>query len=255
MAGPSAVALSRARQVLDLDPDAVRAPRGYLDLVGSEPSPTGVAQMLMVTRVVPIVYERWWRPALGRVMKGLRGPSMRQEQHLIRELLAFEEGATVLDVACGPGNYTRAFAEDVGEQGAVIGIDLSATMLARAVSDTDARQVVYVRADVTDLSFRSGSVDAVSCVAALHLFTDPWAALDDMARALRPGGRLAILTTIQPRSRAGALIADVAGRAGGVRIFRPGEVTAELADRRLEITYRGTWGIAQIVGARRSQRR
>ena len=48
------------------------APEGYLDLLGAAGSPdsTGAIQDLMLTRAVPRVYERWWRPALGRLFKG-----------------------------------------------------------------------------------------------------------------------------------------------------------------------------------------
>lgn len=249
-ATPSRRALVRAAEVLNLDAEDLRCPAGYLDLVaGRGPPPTGVAQLLMATRAVPVVYERWWRPTLARLVKGPAGPSMAQEQHLARELLALERGATVVDVACGPGNFTRRFATDVGERGTVIGIDLSVPMLTRAVSNTAATQVVYVRADVTDLSIRPGSVEAVCCFAALHLFSDPWAALDVMACALAPGGRLAILTTIRPAGRPGALVTDVVGRAGGVRLFGRDEVTDHLTDRGLRIIDQRTFGVMQLVGA------
>jgi SAM-dependent methyltransferase len=252
MATPSELALLRAAKVLNLDAEDLRRDRGYLDLVGDdEPPPTGAAQRLMRSQAVPIVYERWWRPALGRILKGLNGPSMTQELHLARQLLALKQGATVLDVACGPGNFTRRFAADVGEHGTVIGIDLSATMLARAVNDTDAIQVVYVRADISDLPLRAGSVDGVCCFAALHLFSDPWVALDVMARALVPGGRLAILTTARPKSVSGALVANVFGRAAGVQMFGTDDLTGELAARGLEVIHHRAFGVFQVIGARR----
>lgn len=249
---PSQQALSRAAKVLDLDAEDLRPRGGYLDLLaGNQPSPGGVAQLLMRSRLVPLVYERWWRPALGRVLKGLEGPSMAEEERLARRLLGLEEGATVVDIACGPGNFTRRFATDVGERGTVIGIDLSAPMLARAVRDTDALHVVYVRADVTDLSIRADSVDAVCCFAALHLFSDPWAALDLMVRALVPGGRLAILTTARPDRQAGALLANLLVHAGGLRMFGADELTHELADRGVEVIHQRTFGVMQVLGARR----
>lgn len=251
MATPSRRALLRAAEVLDLEVEDLRSERGYIDLIGGdERRPTGVAQLLMGSRVVPLIYERWWRPALGRVLKGLEGPSMAQEERLARRLLALEEGATVLDVACGPGNFTRRFAADVGERGTAIGIDISVTMLARAVEETDASQVVYVRADVVALPIRPQSVDAICCFAALHLFSDPWSALDVMAAALVPGGRLAILTTARPEGLAGA-VGDMAGRVGGMRMFGADELTRELLERGFEVVHRRTFGVLQTVGARR----
>ena len=71
----------------------------------------------MITRLVPAIYERYWRPALGRVVKGLTGPGMAEEIRIARLLLGLGEGDTVLDVACGPGNFTREFARAVGPDG------------------------------------------------------------------------------------------------------------------------------------------
>ena len=47
------------------------APRGWLDLIraGKAPASTGPAQDLMLTRLLPVVYERWWRPAWSRVAR------------------------------------------------------------------------------------------------------------------------------------------------------------------------------------------
>ena len=98
---------------------------GYLDLLESEVESTGATQDLMVTRLVPAIYERYWRPALGRVFKGVTGPGMAEEIRIARLLLGLGEGDTVLDVACGPGNFTREFARTVGPQGLAVGIDAS----------------------------------------------------------------------------------------------------------------------------------
>ena len=83
----------------------------------------------------------------------------------------------MLDVACGTGNFTRDFARTVGPDGLAVGIDASATMLTRAVADTDPpagwTRSRYVRGDAQELPFRDHSFDAVCCFAALHLFADP----------------------------------------------------------------------------------
>ncbi len=238
--------------MLKLDAEDLRRHGGYLDLVGDDDArEDSLAQLLMTSRSVANIYERWWRPALGRVVKGPRGPSMTQEERLARKLLSVQEGATVLDVACGPGNFTRSLATDAAEHGTVIGIDISAPMLERAAADTHLPQVVYVRADVVDLSVRAGSVDAVCCFAALHLFSDPWAALDSMSLALAPGGRLAILATARPRSAPWSVATDLLGQVGGVRMFGVDELARALAARGLEVSHQQTFGLVQIVGARR----
>ena len=99
---------------------------------------------------------------------------MRDEHRIARLLLGLTPGDGVLDVACGPGNFTREFAQIVGAGGLAVGIDASATMLARAVADTTRpASVAYVRGDAEALPFRDASFDAVCCFAALHLFADP----------------------------------------------------------------------------------
>ena len=144
----------------------------------------------MLTGVVPRIYERWWRPALGRVAKGVFGPGMADEHRIARLLLGLSPGDGVLDVACGTGNFTRDFARAVGGDGLVVGIDVSETMLARAVADTAEAgldSVAYMRGDAQELPFRDQSFDAVCCFAALHLFADPMRALDRMTAVLTPG--------------------------------------------------------------------
>jgi SAM-dependent methyltransferase len=245
-------AAERLTEVLDLDGPITIGHDGYVDLVGgSGETPPGIAQRLMESGFVPRVYERWWRPALGRIAKGPWGPSMADEVRIARRLLDLGPGSVVVDLACGPGNFTRRFADDVDPGGLVLGVDLSTTMLRRAVRDTDARNVVYLRADAADLPYREGSVDAVCCFAALHLFSDPEQALDGMVRALRPGGRLAILTSRRPDRRARGILADASGSLTGMHMFGEDEVTTLLRARGLGVTTHRCHGFMQIVAARR----
>ena len=126
---------------------------GYIDLLPLEGLPsTGLTQNLMLTRAVPEIYERWWRPALGRVAKGVFGPGMAEEMRIARLLLGLVPGDGVLDIACGTGNFTRHFARAVGPTGLVAGLDASTTMLNRAVEDTGGmEQVAYIRGDAQSL--------------------------------------------------------------------------------------------------------
>src|SRR5207247_10293509 len=117
----------------------------------------GWAQRMMRTSVVPSIYERWWRPMFGRLLKGPLGPSMADEHRIARLLTALSPGDGVLDVACGPGNFTREFARTVGPTGLAVGIDASLTMLARAIEDTSEQNVAYIRGDAVELPFRDES--------------------------------------------------------------------------------------------------
>ncbi len=62
------------------------------------------------------------------------GPTMADERLIALEMLELAPGERVLDIGCGPGNFTRAFAR-AAEDGLVVGIDASETMLARAVTE------------------------------------------------------------------------------------------------------------------------
>ena len=226
--------------------------QGYLDLLDAQPESTGAAQNLMLTRFVPTIYERWWRPALGRAVKGLTGPGMEEEARIARLFLGLTHGDRVLDVACGPGNFTREFARAAGDEGLVVGIDASPTMLSRAVADTAKAglgNVALVRGDATALPFADGSFDCACCFAALHLFADPFAALDEMRRALAPGGRIAIMTSIR-RPVTIRPMKPVVERLSGMRVFEPDEITRALAERGFTDVRRRVSGLVQFVGGR-----
>ncbi|GAA2438879.1 class I SAM-dependent methyltransferase [Actinomadura vinacea] len=245
-------------RILDLlDPAAAPTPaEGYLDLIGPEDEPEpSFAQRVMESTFLPHVYERFWRPAVFSLAKGWPiGPDAAQEHALARTWLglgARKPDATVLDVACGPGNVTRGLAAGVGADGLVVGLDLAAGMLARAAADTTDPHVGYVRGNAVDLPFRDGSFDAVCCFGALYLFEDPWGALDGMVRVLKPGGRMVILTSRRPPLPLSRLGARALTEITGFRLFGDGEVTGFLRRRRLgEIKQRRYPGL-QLVGVRK----
>jgi SAM-dependent methyltransferase len=225
---------------------------GYLDLLDSEPvHSTGWMQDLMLTGLVPRIYERWWRPALGRAMKGLLGPGMADEHRIARLLLGLSPGDGVLDVACGTGNFSREFGRTVGEEGLVVGIDVSQTMLARAVADTRAAgidNVAYVRGDAQELPFLDNAFDAVCCFAALHLFADPMRALDRMTAVLTPGGRIALFTSVRGRSAPLRMMEAMVGASSGARLFERSEVVDALRDRGFTEVRQRIAGVTQFVG-------
>jgi SAM-dependent methyltransferase len=252
------VALERALALIEperrpADPEAAAAP-GYLDLIGgAEPRSTGAAQDLMLTGFVPAIYERWWRPALGRVAKGVLGPGMADEHRIARLLLGLTPGDGVLDVACGPGNFTRDFARGVRETGLAVGIDASPTMLERAVRDTPDpwSSVAYVRGNAVELPFRDESFDAVCCFAALHLFAEPFTALDHMARVLTAGGRIAIFTSCRTSSAPARTVDGFLGGRSGMRMFERDEITGALVERGFGDVRRRVTGLTQFVGGRK----
>lgn len=104
----------------------------------------------------------------------------------------------VLEVGCGTGRLAAALAD----QGAdVLGVDLDAGMLSVAAGRVPGR---LVRADATRLPVATGSVDAAVTLATLEFAHDPAVVLAEMARAVRPGGRI-VAAVLNPRSPWGML--------------------------------------------------
>jgi SAM-dependent methyltransferase len=232
--------------------EADRPGGGYLDLLGGQLPSTGPTQDLMTSRLVPRIYERYWRPALGRVAKGITGPGMAEEIRIARLLMALSPGDAVLDVACGPGNFSREFATAVGDSGLVVGIDASPTMLERGVSELEGsglRNLAFVRGDAAELPFRDDSFDAVCCFGALHLFAEPFAALGEMGRALVPGGRIALMTSVRRQVTLPPL-KPIIERTSGMRMFEHDEVVAALQMRGFVEIHQRLAGMVQFIGAR-----
>lgn len=234
--------------------DLASLPRGdgLLDLLG-EDDPTGAhpGQRLMVSRALPFIYERIWRPIGSRVFMGAMGPGMRGEHGIALDMLDIQHGDTVLDVACGPGNFTRSFAREAGDDGLVVGLDASQSMLQQALNEGVPGNVAYVRGDATRLPFDDDAFDAVCCFAALYFIHDPLRAIDEMARVLKPGGRIAIMTSVSrgllPPAAADALVRPLTG----VRVFGRDEITEALRDRGLQLGEHRVAGLAQFASARR----
>jgi len=112
--------------------------------------------------------------------------------------LANADTLTAIDLACGPGTFTRPLAACVAR---AIGADLTPAMVekARAEASRDAiTNIEFTCADVYALPFANGSAGIVSCGYAFHHMTDPARALAEMTRVVRPGGRVAIIDIIVP---------------------------------------------------------
>jgi SAM-dependent methyltransferase len=252
----AAPALDRAAALLEPE-HAERARRagpgaGYVDLIDDEPASTGAVQDLMTSSLVPRIYENYWRPALGRIAKGITGPGMEEEVRIARLLMGLAPGDVVLDVACGPGNFSREFARSVGEAGLVVGIDASRTMLERGAADLERSglaNLALVRGNAVELPFRGASFDGLCCFAALHLFEEPLSALGEMARVLRPGGRIALMTSVRRQVTLPPL-KPLIERTSGMRLFEADEVVIALRMRGFREIHQRLSGMVQFVGGR-----
>ena len=109
------------------------------------------------------------------------------------ESLGLTADCIVLDLACGTGDLSRTAA---AQQLEVIGADLSLGMLSASHGTGP-----LLQADASALPIADGAIDGILCGYALRNFTDLPACLDEMARVLRPGGRLSLLEVAIPRSK------------------------------------------------------
>lgn len=106
---------------------------------------------------------------------------------------ALRAGDTVLDLGCGAGFDAFVAALTVGPTGRVVGVDLSREMLAAAERgrvESGLFSVVFRQADVEALPFSDGSFEVALSNGVLSLIPDKAAALREIFRVLKPGGRL-----------------------------------------------------------------
>jgi SAM-dependent methyltransferase len=235
-------------RVTEFDPEV-----GYLDLSEERREHLTASTIAMRAPLVSAIYERWWRPGLLRVAKGITGPDMAAEYRDSARLLHLKHGDHVLDVACGPGNFTRRFARTVGDDGLAVGLDASRSMLERGVLEMrreGTADQVLVRAEATELPFVDGAFDSVCCFAALNMFPDPEGSLSEFARVVKPGGHLAILTSGAEGHTPVALAARGFGVVAGMRIFGVKELAALLEARGFKVEEHSAAGATQLIGAK-----
>jgi SAM-dependent methyltransferase len=237
---------------LDREPDDSA---GYLDLLGGWPGdgagqPRTPAQRAMQSSLVAALYQRGWRNGLNLAM-GLSGPSADEERRGAVRALELDGEQRVLDVACGPGNFTHVFAGALRGDGLAVGLDASAPMLARAVAEHVVPRVAYLRADARRMPFPDASFDAVCCYAALYLVPEPFTVLVEMLRVLAPGGRIALMTSYRGSWEPQRAARTVLGWASGMRMFDRDELTGVLRASGLVDIHQQLSGVVQFVNGRR----
>jgi SAM-dependent methyltransferase len=122
---------------------------------------------------------------LARSVEGLEGAA---EWPAMRALLPQLRGLRVVDLGCGFGWFCRWAREQ--DASAVLGIDISERMLARARAATTDPAITYLRADLEHIELRQASFDLAYSSLALHYLEDLPGLLAKLHRALAPGGRL-----------------------------------------------------------------
>ena len=181
-------ALRRALDLLADPPADPDVSKGYLDLVGEAqddtvPKNTGPIQAAWASPIGSLLYDNA-QAFSRRLIAAWQHPA---------EWLNIPAGGIALDVGSGPGSITASLARAAGPDGLALGVDISEAMLDRAVRNEAGPHVGFLRADAQRLPLRDETVDAVVSIAVLQLIPNPSAALAEMARVLRPGGRLAVM--------------------------------------------------------------
>jgi SAM-dependent methyltransferase len=103
--------------------------------------------------------------------------------------------ARILDAGCGNGRYTRFLLRRADPGALITGFDYSQKMLRRARESLDSDRVTHVAADLTRLPYADGCFDAAVCGWVLEHLPDPRPGLRELARVLRPGGKLLLMVT------------------------------------------------------------
>ncbi|MBV7394238.1 class I SAM-dependent methyltransferase [Mameliella sediminis] len=127
--------------------------------------------------MVPVIFQPWARELIARA--------------------APKDGEDILDLACGTGAVTRELIATGRRFGSLTGADMSNDMLSVARETTGATGIEarFVQALAGELPFPDHSFDVAFCQQALQFFPDRHAALTDLRRVLRPGGRVAFCVT------------------------------------------------------------
>ena len=226
-----------------------------------EPLPTGDAKVAAVRSMFDAIAPRY--DLVNRVMTFRMDVGWRQRT--IHDL-GLPHGATVLDLACGTGDFCEGLA---GAGLRPVGMDLSYGMLAAARTD-----VPLVQGDALRLPVPDGSVDGVTCGFALRNFKELGPFFAELARVVRPAGRIALLEVAEPTNPVlrwghGIYFAKVVPKIGGLlsdpAAYRylpksvaylpaPAEMLAMLADAGFERVDRAllSTGISQLITATRA---
>ena len=152
-----------------------------------------------------------------------------------KEHLRLTPGQRLLDVGCGLGDAALALAADLGSDGEVVGVDVSAEMVAGAQSRARAAtcRVRFTVGDALELAEPNCSFDVVRSERALQWVTNPEGAVAEMGRVLRPGGLLSLIDTDWSTFAIDVGDADLAARVREtmrIERRRPSNVGRRLAD-------------------------
>ncbi|MCF3137004.1 methyltransferase domain-containing protein [Streptomyces olivochromogenes] len=134
-------------------------------------------------------------PLVGALDSQDANPGVRRLRAWAEEALAVHDGERVLDVGAGTGTQTRALAALVGPRGSALGVEPNPGLRAVAEERAAGGRARFTDGDALALPLPDDSVDVVWCERVLQHLAEPDRAVAEMARVVRPGGRVALLDT------------------------------------------------------------
>lgn len=189
-----------------------------------------LAQLSNLLPVTALLYDAWRVRSLS-LLTG-ENFSLEREFGLMLEWLDVQPNQTFLDVGTSTGNYARAIA---ARGATVTAIDISKPMLTQAQKLTTQPKIAFEQVNVQALPYADSSFDGVVVGASLNEFFDTRIALAEMARVLRPGGKLFMMYLRQSDTGFGRF-AQTAFKLSGIRFPNRDAVAATLLERGLERT-------------------
>lgn len=187
-----------------------------------------LAQLSNLLPVTALLYDAW----RVRSLSLLTGEDFKLEREfaLMLEWLNVQSDQTFLDVGTSTGNYARAIAE---RGASVTAIDLSKPMLSQAQKLTTQPNITFEQVNVEALPYADSSFDGVVVGASLNEFFDTSRALQEMARVLKPGGKLFMMYLRESDTGFGRF-AQTAFKLSGIRFPNRDTVAATLLNSGLE---------------------
>jgi ubiquinone/menaquinone biosynthesis C-methylase UbiE len=183
-----------------------------------------IRRLLALAALAVIAAALWWRKNPSACPYGQRffveSPHPLITRDRLRQILEPESGERVLEIGPGTGYYTLDLAEWVGPDGAVEIFDIQQEMLDHTMERARERGISNVHptlGDARSLPYADDSFDAAALTAVLGEIPDPDAALREINRVLKPGGRLIVgelfgdphmvtLSTLRRRAEAASLV-------------------------------------------------
>jgi ubiquinone/menaquinone biosynthesis C-methylase UbiE len=176
------------------------------------------------------LYDLWRERSLSLLTR--ENYSLNREFALLKDWMQIQPEQTFLDIGTSTGNYARVLNQAGGN---VTAIDISKPMLEKAVARGNNQNITYEQANVEYLPYPDSSFDGVVVGASLNEFHDTKRALEQMARVLKPNGKLFMMYLCESDTNLGRLV-QTPFKLSGVRFPNRAWITQTLNQLGLQAT-------------------